>query len=199
MMIGYASAFVAYALRELKVTANIRRIVLFGSVVRGEATAESDVDLFIEVKKKSAALERDVRAVEKKFYKSRDAALFKTKGVDNPLSIKIGKLQDWKGLYRSVASTGIVLFGPYEASGKPADVTHYAIIYWDSVRKNRGAFLNKLYGFTIGGKKYAGLVEKISGRKIGKSCVMVPVQYKEEIFALIKEHKAAGHVVEVFG
>jgi len=53
MNIIYASSFVTYLLAHLKNLNNITKIILFGSVARGEATKESDVDLFIEIKNKT--------------------------------------------------------------------------------------------------------------------------------------------------
>lgn len=198
MLISYASYFVSFLLGSLKNVGNIERIVLYGSVARDEATKESDVDLFVEVKKKMAKIEKDLREIEKKFYESREAALFKSKGFDNKFSIKIGKLQEWKDLYKSIASTGIVLYGPYEAKELPFGAKHHIIVFWERVGKNRGSFLNKLYGYKIKNKRYAGLLEKYNGKKIGKSCVMLPIQYKKDIFELIKEHKVEAKVLEIF-
>ena len=201
MLISYAGYFVAYLLDKLEQTGkieNIERIVLYGSVAKGEAGKESDIDIFIEVKKKNIKFEKEVQRIEQNFYQSREAALFKTKGIDNRFSIKIGILKEWKELYRSIASTGIVLYGKYEAKELPTGVKHFVIVFWDKIGKNRGAFLNKLYGFKIRGRRYEGLLEKFEGRKLGKSCVMLPVQHKGELFRLIKKHKAQAHVLEVF-
>lgn len=198
MLIGYAYYFVAYMLNCLKSAVNIERIVLYGSVAKNEANKESDVDIFIEVRKKSVGFERETRRIEQEFYRSRESALFKSRGVDNKFSLKIGRLKEWKDLYRSIASTGIVLYGKYEAKELPAGVKHFAIVFWDHVGKNRGAFLNKLYGFRIRGKAYTGLLQRSGGMKIGKSCVMLPVHYKDEIFTLIKQHEVKAHMMEAF-
>lgn len=197
-MMGYASYFVAYLLKHVHNRENIARIVLFGSAARSEATKESDIDLFIEVKKKNAKFEREVNEIKNRFYGSREAALFKVEGVGNIFSIKIGKLKEWKDLYRSIASSGIVLFGPYEAREMPSGSKHFAIIYWDSIGINRGALLNKLYGFSVGKKEYEGFIKKVGGRKIGKSCILVPATAKEDVLNLLKKHKGAAHIIEVF-
>src|SRR3989344_1304992 len=189
MLKSYASYFVSYLLSNLENTENIERIVLYGSAARDEAVKDSDVDIFIEVKKKIIKLKKDAKEAEKRFYQSREAALFKSKGIDNKFSVKIGRLQEWGDLYKSIASTGIVLYGPYEARELPSGVKHFIIIFWNKIGKNRGSFLNKLYGFKIRNKHYAGLLEKFNGKKIGKSCIMMPIQYKNDIFKLLKEHK----------
>jgi len=198
MLKSYANYFTAYLLDNAKETSNIIRIVLFGSVAKGEQGKESDLDIFIEVKKKTKRFEDEIKTIEEKFYSSRESLLFKSKGVNNKFSIKIGKLEEWQDLYRSIASTGIVLYGPYEARELPSGVKNYIIFYWDKIGKNRGSFLNKVYGFKVQGRAYSGLLQKYQGQKLGKSCILLLVQYKADIFNLIKEHKVQAKFLEVY-
>ncbi|MBU2639605.1 MAG: nucleotidyltransferase domain-containing protein [Nanoarchaeota archaeon] len=198
MLKKYASYFVAYLLDNLKNIENIERVVLYGSAAKNEETKESDVDIFIEVRKISKKLENEIKDIEGKFYCSREAVLFKTKGVENEFSIKIGKLKEWESLQRSIASTGIILYGHYEDKKLPSGVKHFVIIFWDGIDKNRGSFLNKIYGFRIKDKVYKGLLEKYDGKKLGKSCILLPIQYRNDIFKLINKHKVNAKVIEVF-
>lgn len=198
MLISYSSYFVAYLLDNLQNKDNIIRIILFGSVAKNEATKESDIDIFIEVKTQTKSFEVNVKKIENEFYKSREVSLFKSKGINNKLNIKIGKIKDWEDLYKSIASTGIILYGPYEAKEMPLGVNHFIIIFWDKIEKNRGSLLNKLYGFKIKDKRYEGLLSKFNGKKIGKSCVMFPIQYKNDLFKLLKEYKVNAKSIEVF-
>ena len=198
MLKSYASYFTAFLLGNLKNKGNIIRIVLYGSAAKGEATKESDVDIFMEVKKKTGKFEDEIRQVEEGFYKSREASLFKAKGVENRFSIKCGDLKAWKELYRSIASTGVILYGPYEARELPSGTRHFIIVFWESIGRNRGSFLNKLYGFKARDKRYKGMLLKSDGRKLGKSCIMLPVQYKNDIFRLLRKHEVKANVLEVF-
>lgn len=198
MLKNYAAYFVAYLISNIQNIENIERIVLYGSSAKGEATKESDVDILIEIKKQTKRFEHEVKDVEKKFYQSREAILFKSKGIENKFSIKIGKLKEWQELYRGISSTGIVLYGPYEAKELPSGVRHFIIIFWQKIGKNRGSFLNKVYGFKIKSKHYAGFISKFNGTKLGKSCIMIPVQYKKDIFKLLAEHKVEAKTIEVF-
>ena len=198
MLKAYASYFASYIITNLKNIDNVERIVLYGSVAKDEATRQSDIDIFFEVKKKTKRFEQEVKELEKKFYESREAALFKSKGIENKLSIKLGKLKEWKELYIGIASTGIIFYGPYEAKELPSGVSHFIIVFWHKIGKNRGSFLNKLYGFKIKDKHYFGLISKFEGTKIGKSCVMFPVQYRKHIFKLLAEHKVEAKTIEVF-
>ena len=198
MLISYASYFVSYVLNNIKNTENIERIILFGSAARREADKESDIDIFIEVKKKNKNFEKEIQEITENFYESREAALFKTKKIENTFDVKIGILKEWKDLYKSIASTGVILYGLYEAKELPSEVKHNIIIFWDKIEKNRGSFLNKIYGFKTKDKIYPGLLEKFNGKKIGKSSIMLPVKNKEEIFKLLKDHKVNAKTIEVF-
>ena len=192
----YASYFSSYLLRELNDTSNIRQIILFGSAARDEAVKDSDVDIFIEINKKNRKLEEKIKKITDSFYRSREALLFKTKGVDNKINIIAGKLDDWIKLKDSIESTGVVLYGPYISSG--VEGRKYIIISWDKVKFNRGAFLNKVYGFSVKGKRYSGLLEGLKGRKLGKSTIMVPVESREEILKLAKKYGADARILEVW-
>lgn len=199
MLKAYACYFVAYLLDNLRRDIpKIERIILFGSVARDTDEKDSDVDLFIELKKKTKKEEEKIKKILAGFYQSREAVLFKARGIENKINLKIGKLKDWQELYKSIASTGISLYGPYEAKELPSGVKLKIIIFWQKIGKNRGAFLNRLYGFRSKGKAYPGLLSKFAGKKLGKSCVMFPVEYKEEIFKLLKEYKVEAKIVEVF-
>ncbi len=198
MLKAYASYFVSYLLNNLKNIKDIERIILYGSVAKEESTKESDVDLFIEVKKKTKRIETEIIKLEKRFHQSREATLFKLQEINNPISIKTGRLQEWKELQRSIASTGIVLYGPYESTQTPDGLNHKIIIFWDKININRGSFLNKIYGFNVKGNHYLGLLEKYNGEKLGKSCVLFPIQYKNEILKLVKNHRVEAKTIEVF-
>jgi len=192
----YASTFVTFLLRKLgSRIKNIDTIILYGSVATGSATKTSDVDMFIDTKKD---LNKEVNDIVEQFYASREALIFKTKGIDNVINVKTGELTQWKELHRSIISTGITLWGRYQAREKPIGTHHSIIFSWDKIEKNRGAFLNKIYGFNTEEKRYPGVLEKIQGVKIGKSNIMVPIEYKEEIICLLKKYHVHAHTIEVF-
>ena len=174
---------------------DIDRIILYGSVAKGNAMKNSDVDIFIDTKKD---LKKEVSDIIDEFYKSREALLFKTKRIENEINVKTGELKNWRELHRSITSTGVTLWGRYEALEKPIGSQHKIIFYWDKIEKNRGAFLNKIYGFKSGEKRYTGLLEKINGGKIGKSSIILPIEHKEEIIGLLKKYGVHAKTIEVF-
>lgn len=195
MIKAYASYFASFLLNEIKDLSNINKIILFGSVARGEAGKESDVDIFIETKN-NKKIELEIRKILDKFYKTREALLFKTKGIDNKINLLIGKIEDWPKLKKSIESSGILLYGPYSASDKNGK--KYVIISWDKIERNRGAFLNKIYGFKVKDKSYKGLIEVLKGKKIGKSTLMLPIEYREQIFKLLKKYGVSAKSMEVY-
>ena len=58
--------------------------------------------------------------------------------------------------------------------------------------------MNKVYGFTVKGKKYKGLAETFGGRKIGKSSIMIPIEHRDEILKLAKNYGVVAKIVEVW-
>jgi len=193
---AYISYFVSYLLNNLKRTENIREVVLFGSAARDEATKESDIDLFINLKKEDKKLNKEIDKVLEEFYKSREALLFKTKKIENKINIIVGKINEWPELKRSIESEGIVLYGQYISSNVKGK--KYAIIFWSEIEKNRGAFLNKIYGFRVKSKRYLGLLQSYNGMKLGKSAILIPVENKDEILKLIRHHKVSAKILEIY-
>jgi len=197
MLEVYASYFVSYFLKSIgRNIENIRNVILFGSVARGEAGKDSDVDIFVEVKKKNKTFEKETGKIAEDFSKSREGLLFRANNIDNKINVIVGKLDEWKNLKKNIESTGILLYGKHNFGG--GGDRKYAIIFWNAIKKNRGAFLNKLYGFNAGGKKYIGLVENFGGRKLGKSSIMVPIEYREDIVQLLKKYGVNAKIVEVY-
>src|SRR3989338_9565675 len=68
-----------------------KQIVLFGSVARGDADTESDIDIFVE----SEDGEK-IKGMEKNFEMTKGEQ-WKLKGADNPISLVTGKLGGEKG------------------------------------------------------------------------------------------------------
>lgn len=195
----YALAAAAFLLNSLPdgLFRKVRQVILFGSVATGTAEQDSDVDIFIDADMKVAEIGQAKRIIRKSihdFSATKDALRFKLEGIDNPLSVRVGKLDEWQDLKGSIESSGIVLYGAYVPAGKPGK---YLIIYWDRIETpDRGALLNKLYGYKIG-KRYPGLLKKIGGRRIGKSAILIPVQHKDEIMRILEKYKVDYKIAEV--
>ena len=193
----YAISAVIYILNNLdeKTFNDIKQIILFGSAARGTATKESDIDLFFEINKKNKSL---IKKKIDEFYTSREGLIFKTKGIQNQFQLTIGKLEEWKELHKSIASEGIVIYGPYIGMA-PKGLKHQFIISWENLDiKNRGAFLNKIYGYSVGKTKYKGLIKKWDAKKIGKSAILLPSKYKQDFFKILHKYKVDFKIIDVY-
>lgn len=193
---SYALAFTSFLLRNINVR-SINKIILYGSVAKGESAKESDVDIFIDLVKDTEKMRKAISSIVEEFYKSKEAIIFKLLGIENDINAVAGKLDEWEDLKRSIQSDGIVLWGKFE-SGKPRKTEHKIIFFWSRIEKNRGAFLNKLYGYKTRKKQYKGMLELWGGSKPGKSCIMIPIRHRDEMIELIKKYKINARSVEVF-
>ena len=192
------SSFLITKLSEKDLLNNIENIILFGSVAEDRASKDSDVDIFVSVFKNSKKLEREISNIQKEFYKSREFLLYRTKGASNKINLIISRLDEWEDLQDSIKKTGIILWGKGIISKENISREPKIIFYWDSIGKNRGAFLNKIYGVKINGKKYKGLIELTNGKKLGKSCILIPIQHKNKFIDLFKKYKVNVKKEEIF-
>lgn len=197
-LIGYALSFVSFLL-DSKMGEKIDRIILFGSVARGDFDDESDIDLFIEADEKH---EKEIYKVLELFASSRINEVWKLKGVKNDISVKVGRLKKWS-LRRDVISSGVMLYGKYNEM--PEKMNYYLLIKMDVSRfkpSRQMAIWRKLYGYRqkIGAKLYVGkgLVEKLGGRKLGKTMVLIPMENKREIINFLNKNKVSYTVNELW-
>jgi hypothetical protein len=169
-------------------------------VAQGRGGKDSDIDLFFDTdasESRKRELSSRIRNAISDFHLSQEALKFKMEGISNEISFIVGNLSEWKNLQRSMSSTGIVLYAKYESKPKKG-LNHFIIIFWESGKKGRGAFLNKMYGYRVKRKRYRGLIEKCGGTKIGKSAVMVPARHKEKFFGALEEYSINYRIIEVF-
>ena len=182
--------------RELK---RVRHVLLFGSTARFAASEESDIDVFFDVsapKSFQLALRARLNKAAGQFYLTNTALAFKAKGIDNEVSVRVGILVEWTELAQSIASHGLILYSKYIA--KPPALSAYTIVSWKSP-KNRGALLNKLYGYTANHTRYPGLLEKNKGIKLGKATIMVPAQSKDSFIDVLEKYKVNYFRRDVWG
>ncbi len=193
---AYAARFTSFLIEKLgEEISKIDNIVLYGSVARGTADKESDVDIFVDT---SHEIEEKINETLEEFYNSREYTLFRSKGVDNEIELKIGELSEWEDLHRSISSTGKVLWGRYKTTEEPIGTKHKIIFFWDKIGRSRSSFLNKLYGYKSKDKNIVGFLEKWNGKKIGKSSIIIPFQYKEDMLELIEEYDVNAKNIEVY-
>ncbi|MBI2669441.1 nucleotidyltransferase domain-containing protein [Candidatus Woesearchaeota archaeon] len=177
----------------------INKIILFGSVARGDFTEKSDVDIFADADEK---LESDVLKILKLFDASRARETWKLKNVMNEISVKVGNLQKWR-LRREVISSGIMLYGKY--SEIPEKTKYSALITLDVRKKSTAEQMQiwrNLYGYAqkIANKTYsaAGLVQEAGGKKLGKAIILIPMERRIQILQFLNKNRVHYSLHEIW-
>jgi predicted nucleotidyltransferase len=199
MLISYAEDFVSYliaAVNEKYIEkGEIRNIILYGSVVRGDYADKSDIDIFVDLPEPDE-LKADIGHIVKGFYDSVWFEKWKKLGIKNSISVLVGNLDDWEDLKRSIISNSIILYGSYfpKVHGKPMVLFSVGAIRPESKR----VFVNrKLFGYKRYGRKYAGLVGKYNGEKTGRAGFMVPMQHSKEVLDFLKKQQVETKIREI--
>lgn len=195
-LIGYALNFSSF-LVDSSIGDKINKIILFGSVARGDFTEESDIDLFIDTEEKN---ELEIKKTFTLFKASQAEKTWRLKGVKNELSLKIGELDKWS-LHREVISSGILLYGKYNEL--PKNIQYYILFRLDIGKlkaRDQISAWRKLYGYTqkVSKKTYVskGLVELLGGKKLGKAIFIVPMNHKKEIINFLNKRKVSYQINE---
>ena len=185
-LISYAMDCASYILSKSKY---IDKVILHGSVARGDFDEKSDVDLFIDTKNKK--LEKTINNLLDKYYKTKRFKEWELKGINKSISIIVGDLnsKEWKGLKRAIINTGIILYGKYKSNVEK--VYQYTLFSFENIKpdKKRIAVFRKLFGFKSGKKKYSGLAHKIGATRISKGTILVPAERVQEIQKYFQEKK----------
>ncbi|MEK6896095.1 MAG: nucleotidyltransferase domain-containing protein [Nanoarchaeota archaeon] len=194
-LIAYAMDFASYLISKVD---GIHRIILHGSIARGDFDDESDIDLFIDVS--DIKMEKKIKIIEETYYKTNSHKELVLKGMRNPLSLVIGKLDsdEWKNLKRAIMNTGIILYGKYTSENKEAK--HYVLFSFENLKpeSKRVGFFRKLFGFNLGKKRYSGLAEKFNIRRLGKGTILVPIEHVSELKRYISANKIQAKLYDVW-
>ncbi len=195
-LFSYAMDFASYLVAHIK-EGLIDRIILHGSVARGDFDEESDIDLFIDSDKK---ISDKIEKIKQNYIETQKFKEWQLKGIEKEFSIIIGRLDsnEWKGLKRAVMNTGIILYGKYKAEAD--NIKQCVLFSFENIRpdKKRIAVFRKLYGFNIGNKRYDGLVDKIGAIKVGKGGLLVPVERVNELKQYFQEKKITVKLYDVW-
>src|SRR3989344_637073 len=169
-IIGYAVAFVSFILPKVEV----KEIILFGSTARGEADNNSDIDLFFDVNESGEGRTKEIVKEElNKFYKSQIAESWALRGIKNSISVKVGRINDWK-LHGSIISEGITLYGKYKV-------------------------IRKLFGRKEKGYLSEGLVNEFNGKKYSSSSFVVDKEHTGKIISMLRNEKVSYRFFEYWG
>ncbi len=190
-LIAYASAFVSFVLPKIEV----EEIILYGSVARKESSAESDIDLFFNVKKD---IRREkINALMAKFLKSEVQKVWKNKGIKNAIRVESGNLEKWK-LKRSIISDGMLLYGKYKEI--PKESTPFMLftisVIKDITKRNRIA--RWLFGRKENNYLVKGIVEEYGGKKLAPTSFIIPLAKAHEIIKKLSSEKVDSRFFEIW-
>ncbi len=198
-LIGYAQSFVSFLL-DSGIGVNVHKVILFGSVARGDFSSESDIDLFVDVEGKYIS---DVEKVFRLFLHSQSERMWRLKGFQQEISLKAGVLTEW-GLYREVISSGVLLYGKYVEV--PEGVRFYALFVLTKVVRKKVStqvkLWRELYGYTqkVGKKRYVkkGIVEQEGGSKLANSVFIVPMEMRRKVMIVLRREKVEYKLFELW-
>ena len=179
---------------------SISSVILFGSVSQDRAGKDSDVDVFIDTSlphSRTRKLRSILNRKKEEFMLSGEGLSYKRRGIYNPINLVVGSLDKWDDMKRSLSS-GIVLYGSFNTGFEKKGLKHSIIFFWEGEGRKRGAFLNKLYGLNVNGKRYQGAIEKFDGTKIGKSAAMIPAGHAKEFMKIMEQYNISYRAIEVF-
>ena len=196
-LVAYSIDFVSFLIEKLnKEAEKIKSVILFGSVTRGEAEKESDIDIFIEGDEK---LEIRIKKLKEKFENSvKVKSYWSLLDVKNEINIHIGRLEEWKDLKRSIIANGIVLYGRY--LGRQELVQHYLFIVSPGKDRNKNVSIwRDLYGYTqkVGKKSYIkkGLIREYGGKKLARGVFAVPIENAQKTILYLRKKRLKVQII----
>ena len=181
---------------KIKDFSEVLSVILFGSVARGESTAESDVDIAVIYSKKKDEIVRKINGIKPEEFQL--------------IHLSIDELKEEPTLIGALSGEGILLYGrPITVSLEDMDLKSKMIIAYDTSKldQNTRSKLNRaLYGgkstYMKDNKKetksYNGIIDYIRAEKIGKGILMMDRKNYPEITKTLKRFQAKWKEIPVW-
>lgn len=193
--IAYAQNALSFVFLDATITNKCNAVYLFGSAARGDMERESDIDIFFDFEekkenkeeKKEKNKEAEINAALKRFYQSKDYDKWKLFSFTYPISIKVGKLDEWE-LKTSILADGIILYSKELLISK---TKRYVLIMYTLPRKKAKylSLVRTLFGRNETGYKDTGLVGMCHAKKIAATVIIVPKEHVKPLFTLLQKEK----------
>ena len=182
--------------KELSKIEDVKAIILYGSLARGEFTSRSDVDLFILTTDYNTQKEIHDKVIELESEIGRNI---------QPTIRTLAELQKTDtGLLQNIFQEGKILY-LREPSDIPSAILLQQkpyLIYSFQIsslpQKEKARFNRQLYEQTRKEYKYKGLLQEIGGQKLSAGCVMMPYEQKEKIEKFFKKFKVKFEQLKVW-
>ena len=182
--------------KELSKIEDVKAVILYGSLARGEFTSRSDIDLFIlTTNDKTRKIVQD-KVIELEPEIGRNI---------QPTVRTISELQKTDtGLLQNIFQEGKILY-----LREPSDIPSAILlkqkpylIYSFQInslsQKDKVRFNRQLYDQKRKGYKYKGLLQETGGQKLSPGCIMVPHAQKEKIEKFFKKLKVTFEQLKVW-
>jgi predicted nucleotidyltransferase len=182
--------------KELSQIEDVKAIILYGSLARGEFTSRSDIDLFILTTDDKTQKEVEDRVIEIETEIGRNI---------QPTIRTIMELQKTDtGLLQNIFQEGKILYLK-EPSDIPSAILLQQkpyLIYSFQIsslpQKGKAKFNRQLYEQTKKDYKYKGLLQELGGQKLSAGCAMIPYEQKERIEKFFKKFKVKFEQLKVW-
>jgi len=182
--------------KELSRIEDVKVVILYGSLARGEFTSRSDIDLFVLTTDDKTQKEVEDKVIELESEIGKNI---------QPTIRTIAKLQKTDtGLLQNIFQEGKALYLK-EPSDIPSAILLQQkpfLIYSFQIsslpQKDKARFNRQIYEQTKKGYKYKGLLLEIGGQKLSAGCVMIPYEQKERIEKFFKKFKVKFEQVKVW-
>jgi len=193
--IAYAQNLLSFLFLD-PLSAHIDHIYLFGSGARGELTAESDIDLFIDTPlQKADILERSAHTAYSRFSQSLDYQKWKKLGITYPFSVQVGKAKEWE-LYSSLLADGLVLYSKQAGTGEGE--RHLLCTFAMPSKKTQYLKLTRtLFGRREPGYRDQGILGKIGGKKLSSNVILIPTREKQTVLTFLDKEKIEYSLREI--
>lgn len=182
--------FSSFLIQKTNFYNEIKNIILFGSVARGEESKDSDIDIFIDILKENDKIESDMQKWLDEFLKStKYNNYWKMLDVKNEIKLTIGNFDKWKNIQPAIISNGIILYGKFKHEIKEAK--HKTLFVWENIKPNskRVLFNKQLFGYKQNKKFYNGLIQKYNGERLGKGCIIIDLENANILQKFFKENR----------
>ena len=182
--------------KKLSKVEDVKSVILYGSLARGEFTSRSDIDLFILTTEDKTQIEIHDKVIELEPEIGRNI---------QPTIRTSAELQKTDtGLLQNIFQEGKILYlkEPYDIPSAILLQQKPYLIYSFQIsslpQKDKARFNRQLYEQKRKGYKYKGLLQEIGGQKLSAGCVMIPYGQKKKVEKFFKKFKVKFEQLKVW-
>ena len=193
--IAYCCNLLSFVFQNPEAGKKIKAIYLFGSAVRGQLHAKSDIDLFVEAAKADEArVQQLVNSGIAKFTVSSDYRKWKLLRFAHHFSIQVVQLQEWD-LQLSIESEGIMLYGKGTTTSNEHRVLFSIVL---PKKKNEYIKVRRLlFGRDEDFYQGTGLLQDMRGQKLSSTVFIVPKEEQTKMMEVLSKNKIDFSMKEV--